>query len=79
MSEEYFMPAVSIKKVTSLNPVQIIKGKIKLRIENTGNVTIYNLDGKILPTRSYTYLYVDKDSKIIHFEDINGTKYQTSF
>ncbi len=79
MSEEYFMPAVSIKKVTNLNPVQIIKGRIKLKIENTGDITLYNLDGKILPTRSNIYLYVDKNSNIVHFEDIDGNKYQAKF
>lgn len=79
MSEEYFMPAVSIKKVTNFNPIQIIKGKLKLKIENTGNITIYNLDRKILPTRSHTYLYVDGDSNTIHFEDIDGNKYQAGF
>ena len=59
--------------------VKIPKGRIKLKIENTGDITLYNLDGKILPTRSNIYLYVDKNSNIVHFEDIDGNKYQAKF
>ncbi|MFZ2664506.1 MAG: transglutaminase-like domain-containing protein [Patescibacteria group bacterium] len=76
--EDEFKPKIEVKKVLNLNTLNLIKGNIKLKITNIGNVFIYNLNSKTLPVKSSTTTYVKRDLKEIYFEDINGNKYSQS-
>ena len=73
--DEEFKPNVKIKKVFNLNPFQAIKGFMRLKIENIGNISIYEVDGKTLPIKSSMYVYVKKDTDKIDVSDLRGNKF----
>ena len=73
--DEEFKPNVKIKKVFNLNPFQAIKGFMRLKVENIGNISIYEVNGKTLPIKSSTYIYVKKDTDKIDVSDLRGNKF----
>ena len=71
-SDENFTPLLKVSKVVNFNPFQILNKKIKVRVENIGKVTAYDINGlNILPgTKKYTYINREKDSVV--FKDFQG-------
>jgi transglutaminase-like putative cysteine protease len=73
--EDSFTPKIEVKKLVNFNPFELIKGNVKYKVTNIGNVFIYNLRGKIIPLRASKILYIHKDITELKFENLNGTKY----
>ena len=48
---------------------------MRLKIENIGNISIYEVDGKTLPIKSSMYVYVKKDTDKIDVSDLRGNKF----
>lgn len=76
--DENFEPILKINKVINLNPLEIIKKNIKLRIENIGKVTAYEVGEKLIPQGDKAYIYVKKDLEKITFKDFEGNEYSSS-
>jgi len=74
-SDEDFIPNIEVKKVFNFNLFRSLKGFKKIKVENTGNVSVYEINGKALPIRSSTYTFIKKDSEKFEFLDINGNKF----
>ena len=68
---------LKLTKLISLNPVKLLSKEHLYRIENTGNVTIYNPnnnDLSILPNGT-ALIYVESAKSYISYEDFIGTRY----
>ena len=73
--EEDFAPRMKFQKIFNFNPIEIIKGNIKVKAQNIGDVSAYNVGGATLPPKGIQNLFVNKEDKEINFEDMNGNKY----
>ena len=67
-----FSPKVEIKKLTNINPIQLIKNNYKYEIKNTGNIFVYTIDGKVIPPGEAGVIYQQKDLKIVNLKDFNN-------
>ncbi len=76
--DENFEPILKINKVFNFSPLEIFKKNIKLRIENIGKVTAYEVGGKLIPQGGTIYIYVKKDLEKIIFKDFEGNEYSSS-
>lgn len=74
-SDEDFKPALTFKKVLNLNPINLIKNKMKIKVENVGKVSAHDVGGKIIPVRGKDYILVDKNLKEITFKDTVGNEF----
>ena len=74
-SDEDFLPKMEFQKVLNLNLIEILKGNIKVKAKNTGTVTAYEIQTKVIPAYSSSNIFVKKDTTEISFEDINGNVY----
>ncbi len=73
--DEDFKPILEFKKIINLNPIQAIKGKIKINVKNKGKVNAYQVEGKTIPFGDSINIFVDKGKESIEFKDINGKDY----
>ena len=67
-----FSPKVEIKKLTNINPIQLVKNNYKYEIKNTGNIFVYTSDGKVIPPGEAGVIYQQKDLKIVNLKDFNN-------
>jgi hypothetical protein len=74
-SDESFIPEMNFQKVINLNPIELLKGNIKVKAQNTGGVSAYEVEGKIVPPEGSTKLFISNDSNEISFEDMNGNRF----
>ncbi len=66
-----------LTKLISLNPLKMFSKEQLYRVENTGNVTIYNPnnnDSIILPNGS-ALIYIENSKSYISYEDFIGSRY----
>lgn len=77
ISEDNFKPKLIVTKAFNWNPLQLILGKEKYRMENKGGITLYNLVGKTLNPGMSKYIYLGKETREIQYTDIRGNNYKT--
>jgi transglutaminase-like putative cysteine protease len=75
VSDEDFTPQMKFQNIFNFNPIEIIKGNIKIKAENTGKVAAYDVKSKTIPSGGEQNLFISKEEQEIIFEDINGNKY----
>jgi len=77
-TEEDFIPDLEFKKTFNFNLIELIRGNIRVKVTNSGKVSAYIVDGKTIPVRGVTNIYVKKGTQEIFFKDLNGNKYSSS-
>jgi hypothetical protein len=73
-----FEPKVTITKILNFNLIELLKGRNKYSVTNTGGTYIYGIGSKVLPPYQKTTVYLLKSLKTIDYEDLNGTKYSVN-
>ena len=77
-SDENFKPSIKVNKVVSFNLLAILSGKIKIKVENTGKVTAYDINGlNILPGEK-RYINIKKGHDRVVFKDFFGNEFETA-
>ena len=76
-SDENFKPSVKANKVLNLNPLVILSGKIRIKIENTGKVTAYDINGLNILPREKRYTNIKKENDRVVFKDFMGNEFET--
>jgi transglutaminase-like putative cysteine protease len=74
-ADKDFIPKVEFQKSINLNPIEIIKGNIKIKAKNIGNVTVYDIEGEVIPPGGKSKIFVPKGTEKINFEDLNGNNF----
>lgn len=74
ISEDSFKPKIEAKKVFNWNIIKLIVDQKRYKITNVGNVFIYNLDGQTLAPGTSKNFYLQRNSKVITYEDLGGNK-----
>lgn len=77
-SDDDFYPKLTSKKVFNINPIKLMKKNIRVKVTNTGLVSAYNIDGKIVPPLGNIYIYMDRSTENINYEDFSGNKYNSA-
>ena len=77
ISDEDFKPSIKASKVTNFNPFKIIKGEVRVKVENTGKVIAYDINGINILPREEKYINVKKENDKLAFKDFSGNKFET--
>jgi transglutaminase-like putative cysteine protease len=73
--DENFIPRMEFQKVLNLNPIQALRGNIKIKARNNGNVSAYEVEGNTVPPKGSLILFVSKSLNEIRYEDMNGNEF----
>jgi len=75
-ANEEFVPNLIFEKVFNYNLVKLLSKNIKVRAENIGMVSAYNVVGKTIPPGGNIFVYMEKGTEKISYEDMNGNKFE---
>jgi len=76
-SDEDFAPLLKVTKVFNFSPFHILTKKIKIRVENIGKVTAYDVNGINILPGTIKYTYVKKNNNGVVFKDFQGNTFET--
>lgn len=74
-SDENFTPKIEVKRVFNFNPIEFLKGNIKLRVKNVGSVFVYNLNAKNIPIGQIINIYVKRHATELLYKDLGGNNH----
>ena len=77
-SDKNFESILEVKKVLNLNPFEILKKNMKIKVENVGNITAYEIGGKSVPPGGTVFVYVKKDIGKLSFKNFENKEYFVS-
>lgn len=75
-SSNEFEDSVSVEKVLNWNPIQLLRGKTKYKLTNSGGTILYNINGtnkSLLPFDSIN-VYVGSSTNGVNYKDFNGSE-----